>query len=156
MLNKTIKLLKILWTSPNSLLGLSIGIFGLCFGGRAQFRRGCVEFYGGLVTRMLNSSMFGGGAAAMTLGHTILGQSRGWEHELVHVRQYERWGPFFLPAYLGWSAVLWIQKKDYYFDNPFEIEAYSIADPRRNSPHDSSITDLSSQHDENSRDDRAS
>jgi hypothetical protein len=25
-------------------------------------------------------------------------------HEQVHVRQYERWGPFFLPAYLASSA----------------------------------------------------
>ena len=50
---------------------------------------------------------------AHTLGHTVLGQTDAAleiarEHELVHVRQYERWGPFMGPAYLGCSLVLWL------------------------------------------------
>ena len=42
----------------------------------------------------------------MTLGHTILGQTDAAldisrEHELVHVRQYERWG-LFMGRRLSW------------------------------------------------------
>jgi hypothetical protein len=71
----------------------------------------------------------------MTLGHVILGQDRLTldivrDHEHVHVRQYEVWGPAFLPAYLGCSAWLWVARRDPYLDNPFEVAAYRIADPR--------------------------
>ena len=48
----------------------------------------------------------------------------GTTHEMVHVRQYERWGPFFIPAYLACSLGLWLAGKDAYRDNPFEREAY--------------------------------
>jgi hypothetical protein len=41
----------------------------------------------------------------------------------VHVRQYERWGPLFVPAYLVSSLVLWLRGRDPYWDNPFEVEA---------------------------------
>jgi hypothetical protein len=65
----------------------------------------------------------------MTLGHVILGRNQecleySRDHEHVHVRQYERWGPFMLPAYLGSSLVLYFRGLDPYLDNPFEIEAY--------------------------------
>lgn len=133
------RIFRVLWVSPNTLLGLAIGVFGLCFGTKAQCRQGCIEFHGGLVNLILNNVPPGGSTAAMTLGHTILGQTpedldRCREHEQVHVRQYERWGPLFLPAYLGWSLALWLQKRDAYFENPFEVEAYAIADPRNPSP----------------------
>ena len=70
----------------------------------------------------------------MTLGHTIVGQTENGlavarEHEQVHVRQYERWGPLFIPAYLLCSFLLWIRNRDYYRENPFEIEAYNVSDP---------------------------
>jgi hypothetical protein len=65
----------------------------------------------------------------MTLGHVILGRDTAAlaatrEHERVHVRQYERWGPLFIPAYLGCSLYLWLRRRDPYYDNPFEVEAY--------------------------------
>ena len=68
----------------------------------------------------------------MTWGHVILGQTAAAldisrEHELVHVRQYERWGPLFIPAYLLCSAVIWLRGGDPYRDNPFERQAYRIA-----------------------------
>lgn len=72
-----------------------------------------------------------GGAAAMTFGHTILGQddyqlNRARDHEHVHVRQYERWGPVFGPAYVLCSLWLWFRGYNAYLDNPFEVEAYRI------------------------------
>jgi len=79
--------------------------------------------------------------AAITLGHVVLGcdeatLTRTRRHERVHVRQYERWGPLFIPAYLLASAWLGLRGFNAYLDNPFEVEAYAVDDPRAN--HDSS------------------
>ncbi|MGI9516263.1 MAG: hypothetical protein ACR2NP_04390 [Pirellulaceae bacterium] len=125
-----------LWTAPNTLMGIAVGVVGLPWGTRAQWRCGCIEFHGGLVQKLLRNVPPGGSSSAMTLGHTILGQTQPAldivrEHEHVHVRQYERWGPLFIPLYLGASVILWLQGKDPYLDNPFEVEAYAIADPRQ-------------------------
>jgi hypothetical protein len=65
---------------------------------------------------------------AMTLGHVILGRTEAAldvcrRHELVHVRQYERWGPLLVPAYVGCFLFLRWQGKDGYLENPFEKEA---------------------------------
>ncbi|MEZ6064541.1 MAG: hypothetical protein R3B90_02275 [Planctomycetaceae bacterium] len=116
-----------LWASPATLVGLSLGTLGLLTGGTGRSTHGAIEFSGGLVTWFLRH--IGRRAAAMTLGHTILGRSSddlnaAREHEHVHVRQYELWGPLFLPAY-GLCA-LWLQLRGRhgYWDNPFEREAY--------------------------------
>lgn len=127
---RLVKTCLICWAAPNSLLGLSIGLVGLCFGTRVRFKGGCIEFWGGLVTWLLNRTPVR--AVAMTLGHTILGVDcryldRAARHERVHVRQYERWGPLFLIAYLGSSVWIWWRGGNPYLDNPFEIEAYREA-----------------------------
>lgn len=132
--NRLLRVLLYIWVLPNSLIGLSLGVAGVMSGGKCQVKRGCLEFYGGFVTWLLSRIGMGPGVLAMTLGHTIIGQNRDGlqtarDHEQVHVRQYECWGPLFIPAYLACSAVLWFQKKDVYRDNPFEVEAYRIADP---------------------------
>lgn len=63
----------------------------------------------------------------MALGHVVLMTPLASEetlaHELVHVRQAERWGPLFLPAYLLAMLVARIVGADPYWDNPFEREA---------------------------------
>ena len=71
----------------------------------------------------------------MTLGHVIIGVAGPTlesirPHEWVHVRQYEFWGPLFIPAYLLSSGWLWIAGRHPYWDNPFEVEAY-LADQQR-------------------------
>lgn len=128
-----IKLFHYLWASPNTLLGLLIGMLGLLTGGKMQVIQGAVEFHSGAVRWLLRRTLLGSSTMAMTLGHTILGQTESSlavarDHEHVHVRQYEVWGPFFVPAYLFCSLYLWCVKRDPYRDNPFEVEAYSIAD----------------------------
>ena len=110
-------------------------MLGIFSGGTVQKRRGCLEFSGGWITEILRR-IPPAGVLAMTLGHTIIGQTTSGlavcrDHEHVHVRQYERWGPFFIPAYLLCSVALWLMRRDAYRDNPFEIEAYAIADPAR-------------------------
>lgn len=124
---------KIVWASPATTLGLLAGALGLLTGGGARRRGRVLEFYGGFVGRLL-SRMFPRplGALAMTLGHVVLGRTEAAldvtrAHELVHVEQYERWGPLFIPAYLSCSLVLWLRGHDGYRDNPFEREAYRRA-----------------------------
>ena len=121
--------LAILWASPYTLLGLILGTIGLCTGGQARIRGRTVEFYGGGVKWLLQRLVHGQSAAALTLGHAILGQTdvlldSSRAHEMVHVRQFERWGPLMGPAYLGCSLVLWLMRRRPYHDNPFEREAY--------------------------------
>jgi hypothetical protein len=124
-----LRLLALLWASPYTLLGLVIGIIGLCTGGRARLGGRVIEFYGSGVKWFLQRFWFVEGAMALTLGHTILGQTDAAldisrDHEMVHVRQFERWGPLMGPAYLGCSLVLWLTGRRAYRDNPFERQAY--------------------------------
>jgi hypothetical protein len=123
------RFLGMLWASPYSLVGLSIGGAALCTGGRVRVVGHVLEFSGGAARWFLSRLPDGDSIAAMTLGHTILGQTEAAldlsrSHELVHVRQYERWGPFFGPAYVLCSLALWIRGKDRYRDNPFERQAF--------------------------------
>ena len=122
------QLLRWLWASPASVVGLIVGAVGLCTGGKAIRIGPTLEFWGGAVSGLLQSRFIH--ARGMTLGHVILGVSDSTleairSHEWVHVRQYERWGPLFLPAYLLSSAVLWLSGRDPYWENPFEVEAYA-------------------------------
>jgi hypothetical protein len=41
----------------------------------------------------------------------------------VHVRQYEHWGPLFVPAYLAASLWALLRGRDPYYHNWFEMEA---------------------------------
>lgn len=121
-----------IWTFPNTLLGLAIGYLGVWTGGHVEKIDGCWEFHGGWVSRLLRSLPPAGGAMAMTLGHTILGQTRcaldsSRAHEHVHVKQYEKLGPFFIPAYFVASFMAWLRRQDPYRDNIFEVEAYEKA-----------------------------
>lgn len=87
---------------------------------------GVIECSGGAARALLRSPPLRAGA--ITLGHVIAGVDdrtleRFRAHERIHVRQAERWGPLFIPAYL--AAGLWtaLRGGDAYRDNPFEIEA---------------------------------
>lgn len=120
-----------LWVSPASLLGLVLGLSSLAFGGRGRRIGRTLEFWGGSTTWFLRHAL-PLPAAAMTLGHVILGRSDddladARRHEWVHVRQYERWGPLFIPAYLGLALGLWLRGRHPYWDHPFERDAYRQA-----------------------------
>lgn len=124
--------LRYLWASPTTAIGLCLGAPALISGGSARIVNGVLEFEGGFVKFFLiHGTMLQGGASAMTLGHVVLGRNRAVlartrNHERVHVRQCERWGPLFLPAYAIGSGIAWWRGLDPYMDNPFECEAYSI------------------------------
>ena len=115
-----------LWASPNTLIGLVLGLLLLPLG--ARFRRvdGVLE-----IAAMRRLPRRRWPFAAITFGHVILGThaqdlERLRAHELVHVRQCERWGPLFLPAYLLAGVWQWVRGRDAYWDNPFEVEARRV------------------------------
>ena len=126
------KISLIVWASPYSALGLTIGLLGILSGGRGRVRAGALEFYGGATRWLVRRLPTGSRTAGMTLGHVIIGQTAEGldyccDHERVHVRQFERWGPLMGPAYLLSSAWQWFRGRDPYRDNPFEKQAYREA-----------------------------
>ncbi|HXF36164.1 MAG TPA: hypothetical protein VNO17_03165 [Actinomycetota bacterium] len=87
------------WTLPNTVLGLVLGL--LTFQ-RPRLVQGLVVF--DRTERGLTWLLRRMGRTAMTVGHVVV-SARPLEgallaHERQHVRQYRRWGPFFIPAYL--------------------------------------------------------
>ncbi|MEQ1910489.1 MAG: hypothetical protein ABMA15_16840 [Vicinamibacterales bacterium] len=123
-------ILRYLWATPATLLGVAAIVAG-CRRARVRVVDGVVEAHGPAIAWGLRHLTFiEHGAAALTLGHVVLGvdaTSLEWTraHERVHVRQYEAWGPLFLPAYVAFSIWARVRGKHFYFDNPFEVEAFS-------------------------------
>jgi hypothetical protein len=114
------------WALPTTLVGLTAGALTLGSGGRVQRRRGTLEFHGGFARWFLERRVVS--ASAMTLGHVIIGRDPGCldscrEHEQAHVRQVERWGGLFIPAYFLASFIAWKRGDHYYLDNYFERDA---------------------------------
>lgn len=131
-MHRLIVALAILWASPWTLFGLLVGGLGLATGGRVRQTGRVLEFSGGFARVFLKVFPLVRGASAVTFGHTVLGRSQSLlddcrRHEMVHVRQYERWGPLFVPAYLFCWLVLWLSGRNAYFDNPFERQAFNEA-----------------------------
>jgi len=122
------KILVVAWALPWSALGAAIGAAGLAGrGASVRCRAGAVEFHGPWIRWLLD--WLPNQPTAMTLGHVIIGRSpavleRAGRHERVHVRQYERWGPLLVPAYLLCGLWLWLAGAGPYWDNPFEREAF--------------------------------
>jgi len=93
-----------------------------------------IEFHGGIIDRVLRWVPIAGGASAMTLGHCVLGRTRtdllrSRKHELVHVAQYERWGPLFFFAYGASSLWQLLHGRKAYWDNAFEVQARRLGSP---------------------------
>jgi len=118
-----------IWASPNSLIGLVFLPIARFRDGGFEIVDGVLELHGPLIAWILRHCVpIRGGAAAVTLGHVVLGRDRHSlsvtrTHERVHVRQYERWGPAFIPAYL--LAATWglATRAGVYHGNVFERAA---------------------------------
>ena len=117
-----------LWASPWTALGLLFG--ALAWLGGATLRRvdGTLEIAGGALARLATRAPARAPFVAITFGHVILGidhatLARLRRHEHAHVRQYERWGPLFVPLYLGSSLWHGLRGGAPYRDNAFEREA---------------------------------
>ena len=110
--------LRIAWASPASLAGL---LLGLSFR-RRRVHRGVLLCEGAAWPRRL-----GWRYRAITFGHVVLcvddADEELLDHELVHARQYERWGILLWPAYALASVSARIRGGSAYWDNHFEREA---------------------------------
>lgn len=106
------------WAGPWSVLGLLLSVFFR----RRSVVRGILLAEGASWPRKL-----GWRYRAMTLGHVVLSVDeldlRTLRHELAHVRQYERWGPFFIPAYVAATVGAKLRGGHGYRDNAFESAA---------------------------------
>lgn len=110
--------LRLLWAAPGSLLGLALAPFFR----RRFIRRGVLLCEGATWPRKL-----GWRYRAITLGHVVLAvdelDDHTFQHELVHVRQYEHWGPLYMPAYVLASVMALLRGGHLYRDNRFEVAA---------------------------------
>ena len=123
------------WAAPYSLLGLLFGVVAILLGATVRRAAGALEFGGGLLGRLLRWLPPGLSFSAITFGHVILGIDHATlahlrAHEQVHVRQYERWGPLYLPAYVLSSILELLRGRNPYRDNYFEREAFAQAPAR--------------------------
>ncbi len=114
------KALRYLWAAPASLVGVALSPFF----DDVYFTRGVVLAEGARWPKKL-----GWRFRAITLGHVVLSVDEldpaTMRHELVHVRQYENWGPVLFVAYPLASLKAKLTGGHAYRDNPFEIEARS-------------------------------
>jgi hypothetical protein len=123
------------WAAPATLLGMSLIPFAVLQGGSARIVDGVIEAHGGIITKFLRRGLpWVGPGSAMTLGHVVWGRDQHCldttrAHERVHVDQYERWGPLFIPLYLAASVLAQLRGKHPYLDNPFERAAFYVSDP---------------------------
>ncbi|MDO5692223.1 MAG: hypothetical protein Q4G70_07055 [Pseudomonadota bacterium] len=126
------KLLRYAWPLPWTVMGLLAALVARLLGARWRVCHGALEVHGGWLAgccRRLPAPMR---FEAITLGHVILGLDADCldgarAHEHVHVRQYERWGPLFVPLYLASSAWQVLRGGRAYQDNLFEREAHAAA-----------------------------
>ena len=127
-------LLRYAWASPSTAIGLAVVILTLLTRGRCSWVQGVLEAHGGFASWFLRRIVpLEHGASAMTIGHVVIGLDqpaldRTRLHERVHVPQYERWGPFFIPAYFIESGLARLRGADAYYGNRFEAEAYRVSD----------------------------
>jgi hypothetical protein len=117
------------WPLPWTLVGLTLGLLAVLCGARALRADHTLEIAGGMLGRVLHRAGPRCPFVAITFGHVVLGVDHDTlaalrSHERIHVRQYERWGPLFVPLYLGSSLLQWLRGQDPYRSNCFEREAF--------------------------------
>ena len=129
-----LRLVQYLWSAPNTLLGLALLPSALASRGGVRVVCGVLEVNSPLIAALFDRLLRRWGSiSAITLGHVVLGRSHEAlevtrMHERIHVRQYEHWGPFFIPCYLLSSLLAYWRGDDPYRDNRFEREAYEQAE----------------------------
>jgi len=120
------------WAAPNSALGLLFALLAIPKG-TIRHRDGVLECCAGRIPLGLRLLGRRGRIRAVTLGHVVLACDEAAlaatrEHERIHVRQYERYGPLFLPAYFASSIFALFRGGHVYFDNRFEAAAFAHAE----------------------------
>lgn len=126
--------IRYVWALPVSCFGIVLIPFVILSGGTFRIVSGVIEAEGGMIPFLLSRLCPRFGIAAMTIGHVIIGRDqeslmRCRQHELIHVRQYERWGLLFPLLYLLSSGAALVRGKDLYRNNRFEEEAFHASGP---------------------------
>ena len=121
-------LLKYLWASPCSAVGLVLAGIPCLLGARGRVRGGVLEVAFADPTHALARGLLKLPYAGITFGHVVLAPTHQLQealraHERAHVAQYERWGPVFLVAYPLSSLVQVLRGRRGYADNHFEVQA---------------------------------
>ena len=122
-----------LWAAPNTAVGACILPLTLVPGSSVRVVEGVLEIAGPAIAWLLRWCVpLDGGAAAITLGHIVAGCDLASlratrAHERVHVRQCERWGPVFIPAYLCASVLATLAGSGAYEGNYFEQQARGVS-----------------------------
>lgn len=128
---------KWIWAAPCTAVGLLFAAPVLLLGGQGRRSAGAIEVVfrpsEALCGRLAHSLPF----RAITLGHVVVAVT-GTElahmraHELVHVRQYERWGIVFFLAYAASGLWQLLRGRNPYWDNHFEVQARRLSgEPNR-------------------------
>ncbi len=129
-------LLRYLWASPATVVGLALAAVACLLGATARVRHGVLEVAGGRLVRTVSTVPRLKHVLALTLGHVVIGISHELlnherPHEHAHVRQYERWGILLLPLYLASSLMQFLRGGHPYLDNRFERQAFTAAKDAR-------------------------
>jgi hypothetical protein len=128
-----VRALRYLWAAPNTVVGALLLPCALGPGSGIRLVDGVLEIHGPAIAWFLRTCVpLDGGAAAITLGHIVAARdertlSATRAHERVHVRQCERWGPAFIPAYLCASLIACATGAGAYEGNYFERQARAVA-----------------------------
>jgi hypothetical protein len=108
------------WTSPNTLLGIALGLLTFQM---PRVADGALIF--DRAPRGLTWLLPRFGRTAMTVGFVIVSAERVegtlLAHERHHIRQYRRWGPLFIPVYLALAIVYGYRR------HPMELAAERAA-----------------------------
>ena len=117
-----LQIVRYAWAAPCTAVGLVPTLAALLSGGSARIESGVIEVALSGAERV-SRIPFG----AITFGHVILGRNARMlkelrPHERMHVRQYERWGPFFFLAYPASSLYQLLRGRNPYWFNYFEVQ----------------------------------
>jgi hypothetical protein len=100
--------------------------------GQACWREGSLQLFGPGIAVLLKILVPWLPIGGLTIGHVVLYRTADdalalHTHEIVHVRQWERWGVIFPVAYAVASVMAWLGGGHYYWENCFEVEARAVA-----------------------------
>jgi hypothetical protein len=130
--SRWVRAARLAWAAPCSLVGLVFAGVALLAGGRVVVARGTLEVTlreseasWPALTRVLPFRAIALGHVVIAIGRAELNGLR--RHEQVHVRQYERWGIAFFPAYAASSLWQLLHGRSAYWDNRFEVEARRLS-----------------------------
>jgi hypothetical protein len=133
----TSTLVRYLWASPATVLGLLVSLPLFAFGAKGACRSGVLEVT--LEFPRANHATHLLPFVAVTLGHVVIAASAAHQerlraHERIHVAQYEKWGPVFLVAYPAESLIQFLRGRRPYFDNRFEVQARELSEAKTEPP----------------------